>query len=117
MSGSDYFSWSYADQKFSESVDILARSFCANWQRMASAVTPLLILQEKDFPDRKLYVRTRAVVRAATKRGPLDLNGRQYQGSLEHTLRRSKRVTFERLAREILLIHEQINLLRGDPPH
>jgi hypothetical protein len=58
MTGPDYFLWSYAAQKYSESVDALAGSFGPNWQRMTFAIMPLLILDEKDFPDREFYVRT-----------------------------------------------------------
>jgi hypothetical protein len=117
MSGSEYFDWSYAAEKFAQSADTLGRSFGPNWQRMAMAIEPLERLREQDFPDHELYVRTRKVVEAASKRGPYLINGKPYWGSREHTLRRSRRRTLERLAHEILSINEQIKLRRGGVPN
>jgi hypothetical protein len=117
MNGSDYFAWSYAAQKFDESKSVLARHFGKNWERMTYAVMPLTILQDKDFPDADLHQRTKSILAKATRHGPLDLHGKQYWGSIEHTMRRSKRATFEALANEILLIDEQIRIRRGDPPN
>ena len=108
-----YFSWSYPDQKYSEALDTLATSFAPNWQRMTYALMSISNLLEAHFPDKDLYERTRAVMDRSTKFGPLMLNGKVYQGSIEHTMRRSRRLTFEKLATEIFAIYSEIQNRRG----
>jgi hypothetical protein len=109
-----YFRWSYADQKFSEAEDSLLLSFGPNWERLTHALMPLVLLQPRNFPDEDLYIRTRDLMKRATKRGPLKFNCLASWGSIEHTMRRSKRSTFEKLAREIRDIHEEIERHRGN---
>lgn len=114
-----YFAWSYPHQKFSQAVDSLATSFAPSWQRMYFAIEQLLWLLPDHFPDQDLYIRTKSLTDQATKSGPLIMHEgttleRIYFGSLENTLRKRKRVTFERYAHEIVDILDEIERRRGD---
>ena len=114
MSNETYFRWSYPDEKFSGAIDALVSSFGPNWERMANALLQITHLLPAHFPDQDLYLRTRKLLDFATERGPLMMGDRVYQGSIEHTLRRRKPSSFEKMAREISDIYEQIELRRGD---
>lgn len=109
-----YFAWSYPAQKFDEAAGVLARSFAPGWQRMEWALLPLLSMLPAHFPDQGIYQHLEKLLEHATNYGPLELNGRIWRGSLEHTLRRRKRVTLERYAREIMNLLEEVERRRGE---
>ena len=114
MDNRTYFSWSYPDEKFSVAVDSLAASFAPNWERMTNALLHITHLLPAHFPDQDLYVRTKKLLAFATERGPMMLGEKIYLGSIEHTLRHRKRTSFEKMARELLDIYEQIQMRRGE---
>ncbi len=109
----NYFAWSYPAQKYDAAIDTLVTHFGPSWERMTFSLMNLTHLKPDHFPDRDLFERTAAVISRATKFGPLEMNGQLDRGSLENTLRRSKRSTFEKLAHQILDIHGEINRRRG----
>ena len=109
-----YFAWGYPAEKFGQAVSVLAHSFAPGWQRMEWALLPIFGMLPDHFPERDLYDRLEKLCREATKFGPLEINGRVWRGSLENTLRRRKRITLERYAREIIAIQEEIERRRGD---
>ena len=110
----DYFAWSYPDEKLTVAIDALTTSFAPNWQRMAYALDPLTRLMPAHFPDQDLYERVEKLLRHATAYGPLMIGDRIYYGSIENTLRKRKRVTFERMADEIVAIANEISQRRGE---
>ena len=80
---------------------------------MSFAIQSLSFLREEDFPDFDLFDRTSKVIARATKFGPMEFNGEIFRGSIENTLRRSRRSTFEKLANEIYAISREIEQRRG----
>jgi hypothetical protein len=70
-------------------------------------------LQPDHFPERDLYDRYSNLLKQAREFGPLYIGQRPYWGSLENTLRRRRRVTLSRYAREIVAISEAIESRRG----
>jgi hypothetical protein len=109
-----YFSWSYPEEKFALARDSLTASFAPNWQRMENALFHIWHMMPAHFPDRDLYDRTKRLLDDATKFGPLVIGDQVHYGAFEHTLRRRKRVTFERFAHEVIDIHNEILHRRGE---
>jgi hypothetical protein len=108
-----YFVWAYLEGKFSEAAKALATSFAPNSQRMLTVMLELTLLLPHHFPDTDLYDRYEKLRRDATKFGPRYITNTYWIGALENTLKRRKRSTFERMAQEILSIHEEIVKRRG----
>jgi hypothetical protein len=113
MEQKPYFAWAYLAQKFGGAVDTLATSFGPNWERMLSVMMELTLLRPDHFPDEDLFRRYQKLHREATKSGPMHITSKHWIGALENTLRRRKRPTFERMAREILSIQQEIEARRG----
>ena len=94
-------------------MDTLATSFAPGWERMNYAMMQFMALLPSHFPDADLFERDEKLFDEATAYGPWELNGRQYRGALENTLRRRKRRTLERYAAEILSIYTEVQNRRG----
>lgn len=80
---------------------------------MEAALSHVLLLLPTHFPDQDLFERLERLVDAATEHGPLMLNGRIWRGALLHTLKRRKRTTLERYARELDAIYREVVRRRG----
>ena len=113
MVNEKYWAWSYVAGKYDMAVEVLCTSFAPNWERMKDAIFAFYGLRPEHFPDDDLYVRHLNICDRATKFGPLVIGERQFRGAIEHTLRRSKRSTFEKLANEISALSEEIIQRRG----
>ena len=81
---------------------------------MDYALEPLTRLMPAHFPDQDLFKRVEKLLSHATAYGPLMIGERIHYGSIENTLRRRKRVTFERMADEIVAIANEIKQRRGE---
>lgn len=86
---------------------------------MEYALFSLLGLIPQHFPDQDLFLRVENLLAEATKRGPLILNEStdvelMHYGGLENTLRKCRKVTFERFADEIVSIHDEIKRRQGE---
>jgi hypothetical protein len=109
------YRWNYAAEKFGSARHILTRSFANNSQRMLFAMMPILRLHERDFPDLDIWERTKKLKYEATKYGPVMVGDTVVVGSLENSLRRRRRSTFERMADEIVAIDNEIRHRRQEP--
>ena len=109
----NYWAWSYVDGKFDGALDTLCTSFAPNWQRMHDALMHLVALLPSHFPDKDIYDRWNKLYHHATAYGPLMIGERIHRGSIENTMRRRKRSTFEKYAIELQLIHAEIRKRRG----
>ena len=78
-----------------------------------NAMMSLTILLPTHFPDQDIYERVEKLRKTATAFGPQMLGDEIWAGALENTLRKRKRVTFERMAEEIVAIDDEIRRRRG----
>jgi hypothetical protein len=101
------------DEKFEGAVDTLTTSFAPNWVRMSYALNNLIVLLPNHFPDRDLFERYERLWKQMTDAGPLMIGDRIYSGSIENTLRKRRRITFERYAKELVEISIEIKSRRG----
>ena len=100
--------WSYADEKLSKAIRLLAILPGDVRSRLLSAFMEFHTLNDADFPPH-LQRHYQWVMKQLTKCGPvLDNKGKVYRGSVEHTLSRIRNSTGAKIAERLLMLHDRI---------
>ena len=100
MSTDGWKSRDYAIEKLTTAVQCLALGEGDVRYRVAAACHVLVPLREADFPV-ELRKSWRWLQKESTKFGPLEVAGKNYKGSIDHTMHRVRKSTAAKLARTI----------------